>query len=53
LGIKVTDGIETTIGGVLKAAHEPVFFHNVKIQVANNWCISVKAGFTKKLYERT
>ncbi len=49
LGMRVADGIESTIGGILKGDSEPIYFHTVKIQVANNWCITVKAGFTKKL----
>ena len=49
LGIKVTDGIESTVGGILKPDREPIYFHTVKIQVESNWNITVKAGFTKKL----
>ena len=49
LGIKVTDGIESKVGGILKADTEPIYFHAVKIQVESNWNITVKVGFTKKL----
>jgi len=49
LGIRVTDGIESAVGGILKADMEPIYFHTVKIQVEGNWNISVRVGFTKKL----
>jgi hypothetical protein len=49
LRLDPSQGIESLIGGILKGATEPIFFHNVKIMVANQWCIKVKAGFTKKL----
>lgn len=49
LGIGVTEGIESIVGGILKGGTEPIYFHTVRIQVASNWCISVKAGFTRRL----
>ena len=49
LGIRVTEGVESMIGGILKGDMEPIYFHTVKIQIASNWNITVKAGFTKKL----
>jgi len=49
LGIKITDGIEGMVGGILKGDKEPIYFHSLKIQVESNWNITVKAGFTKKL----
>ena len=48
-GIKVNTGVEGTVGGILKGDVEPIYFHNLKLQIASNWNITVKAGFTKKL----
>lgn len=49
LGINVTDGIQSIVGGILRGGTEPIYFHTVNIQIAGMWPISVKAGFTKKL----
>ena len=49
LGINVSKGIESTIGGILKGGKEPIYFHKIKMLVENNWSINVMAGFTKRL----
>ena len=49
LGIKISEGVESVIGGILKGDTEAIYFHKIKIRVENNWDIPVMAGFTKKL----
>jgi hypothetical protein len=49
LHINVTDGTESIVGGILRGETEPIYFHSVNLQITGNWCISVKAGFTRKL----
>lgn len=49
LGINVTAGIESAMGGVIAGIQEPIYYHHVKIYVENNWIIDVLAGFMKKL----
>ena len=33
LGIRVTDGIESDVGGILKGDKEPIYFHTIKLQI--------------------
>ena len=49
LHIKLEDGTEGKIGGVISGPSEPIFFHRCKIQVESNWIIEALVGFAKKL----
>jgi len=48
-GITLTDGIESTLGGVGRNTAIPVYYHDVYILVGVDWKICVRAGFSNEL----
>ena len=49
LGLKLEEGIESAIGGIISDPKEPIYYHRVRIQIESMCIISVMAGFCKKL----
>ena len=49
LGIDLSAGTESQIGGIIAGPQEAIYFHQVKLYVENNWMIDITAGFIKKL----
>jgi hypothetical protein len=39
----------STIGGIIQGPQQPVYFCPVQLYIADNWVITVTAGFLKKL----
>jgi len=48
LGIRLTDGIKTELGGVIPGATVPMYFHKIKILVGSQQ-VTTMAGFAEQL----
>lgn len=48
LGIRLEDGIEEQLGGIITAARAPIYYHNIKMIVGSEQ-IKTTAGFSSAL----
>ncbi|MGH9714098.1 MAG: hypothetical protein ACRD5M_12445 [Candidatus Acidiferrales bacterium] len=49
IGLELTSGVESRVGGIIRGPDDPIYFHKVKIYIEMDWVIEVMAGFVKKL----
>jgi hypothetical protein len=50
MGIKIHDGVEGDLGGVIAGPRSKVYYHNVKLVVGTD-IVDIKAGFSWDLTE--